>query len=90
MYDVETNITMDSRRHKSPGVKFGNNGLPKGAFEEKLPKHRFTDYSKSEVCFKLLEKSESKLMKSSISKSYLGDISKMIKEEKIASNPGIL
>jgi hypothetical protein len=32
MYDVENNLTMDSRRHKSPGVKFSNDGLPKGPF----------------------------------------------------------
>jgi len=57
MYNVDRKADVESKRHKSPGLRFQQSGLAKGFFENNLPKHRFTDYSKSELCFKMIESS---------------------------------
>jgi len=55
MYDAEKHIESDSRRQRSPGMKFSQAGLAKGIFEDRLAKHRFTEYNRAELCFKMLE-----------------------------------
>ena len=55
MYEVNTHVESRSNRHRSPGLRFQRAGLAKGFFENNLPKHRFTDYSKAELCFKMIE-----------------------------------
>jgi len=55
MYDADRHIESDSRRQRSPGMKFQQAGLARGIFEDRLAKHRFTDYSRAELCFKMLE-----------------------------------
>lgn len=60
MYNVDQNMESDSRRHKSPGMRFQQAGMARGIFENNVPKHRFTDYSKAEMCFKMIESSNKK------------------------------
>ena len=55
MYEADRNIESESRRQRSPGMKFQREGLARGIFEDRLAKHRFTEYSRAELCFKMLE-----------------------------------